>query len=193
MYFYFFWEGGGNPNNCNLLFLAYGNPPKCKLHVFAPPPPCRDDDVNGIYIYIFNTKDIGVTLTNLANYGGHRLFFSPKGAGTTLPGAPGRPGGQAAEAREKEGLGAALCWASATAALLRRDNAQQQARSRRVVGERAQFYPVFIGKSLMNGSFEWEMFISEMVIFIFGDFGGVSSGKGPFSQENEDLSANLKR
>lgn len=37
-------------------------------------------------------------------------------------------GGQAA-LTEKEGLGAALCWASVTAALLRRDNAQQQAAS----------------------------------------------------------------
>jgi hypothetical protein len=37
------------------------------------------------------------------------------------------PGGHAA-LTEKEGLGAALCWASVTAALLRRDNAQQQAR-----------------------------------------------------------------
>ena len=36
-------------------------------------------------------------------------------------------GGQAA-LTEKEGLGAALCWASVTAALLRRDNAQQQAK-----------------------------------------------------------------
>lgn len=35
-------------------------------------------------------------------------------------------GGQAA-LTEKEGLGATLCWASVTAALLRRDNAQQQA------------------------------------------------------------------